>query len=126
MMHSRHVANRCSHECTRQRQSGKPLHKQERNAEVAFVVESRSTLRVLGEMPDASNGPAASPHGLSKKKVADALLLHLLSLPVSQDDHRRGRHPGASAVKQLVGPQCRDDAEGQQGVSPDAIASSKC
>jgi hypothetical protein len=73
IIHSRHVANRCSHECTRQRQSGKPLHKQERNAEVAFVFESRSTLRVLGEMPDASNGPAASPHGLSGKKKSRML-----------------------------------------------------
>ncbi len=59
-------------------------------------------------------------------ELEDAPLLHLLSLPVSQDDHRRGRHPGANAVKQLVGPQCPDDAEGQQGVSPDAITSSKC
>jgi hypothetical protein len=59
-------------------------------------------------------------------EVQDALLSHLFAFPVSQDNHRRGRHPGATAVKQLVGPQCLDDAEGQQGVSPDAIASSKC
>ena len=62
---------------------------------------------------------------LRHHEVEDALLLRL-SLPVSQDDDRRGKHPGASAVKQLVGSQGIDDAEGQQGVSPDAISLSKC
>jgi hypothetical protein len=87
------------------------------NAAVACVFELGS------DMTDCHlANPDPSPH----HEVADAELNQLSPLAIRQHDHRLGGLPGALAVQQLVGPQCIFDSERHHGITPGAIASSKC
>ncbi len=81
---------------------------------------------MLAEPARHLENPGTTPHRTFwHHELQDGLLSFLASSAVRQHDDCRGRWLCGTSVLQLVGPEGLCDPEGQHGVTPDAIASSK-